>query len=305
MLHVFAGGHRMGSTFQSLIGVFALKQLGITYRFPDSKALEVLHIRKIRESFKAADADPQIFYYAKAHAAFPLQVDAILTARHSRIFLVWRDQLDALISDFHYAQRRAGHHYASFDDYFLRRGRKILLRNCLQKVVWDGIDDDRVRAWTYLELVGEFERTAGEMLAFGGIAGVDLAALRNNVSIPSLRKTQNDPEGRFFREGGTHNLAQFEPSDRTVAEIEKILDERDPQWLGDAFEREDWLRVSLFGRESQEPGLRKTIHWWLYKTQRFQKLQNNVLPLIYKCSPRRLIGKFVSSPTPRDLQKPQ
>ncbi len=293
MLLLFAGGHRMGSTFQGLIGLHALKQLGIKFRQADNPALNIFHLQKIRESLRAADANPQFYYYAKSHAAFPAQVDAVLTAENSRIYLVWRDQRDALVSDFYFSQRLAGHVYKDFQDYFWRRGRKILLRNRLQQVVWDGIKDDRVRAWDYLDLVNEFDRSAGEMLEFGSLEGVDMDALKKSVSIGELRKTYNDPKGSFFRKGGKQNIEELAPDKRTLNEIEDIVEEADGRKLGKAYEREDWLRIVAFGRESKDAGLRKTFHWWLFRTQRAQWLRASVLPTLYKLSPRRLIGSLL------------
>lgn len=289
MLLIFAGGHRMGSTYQSLIGLNALTQLGIPFRRTDNSALNSFHLQKVREAFKAADAQPDAYFVAKAHPAFPEQAETMLTAKNSRVFLVWREQQDALVSDFHFAQRRAGHVYKNFDDYFSRRGRKILLRNCLQKLVWEGIKDDRVRAWNYLDLVHDFETAAREMLDFAGLKNVDLDALKESVSIEQLRKTHNDPKGTFFRKGGKQDLRELNPSSQTLDSIADIMRERDAGRLGAKFEREDWLRVMVFGRECREAGFRKTFHWWLYKTQRAQFLREEILPHFYKFSPRRLI----------------
>lgn len=293
MLLFFAGGHRMGSTFQGLTVLNALKQRGIKYRQPDNAALNTFHLEKLRACLKAADDNPKWYYYAKSHAAFPAQVDAVLSAERARIYLVWRDQRDALVSDFHFSQRHAGHVYGSFQDYFWRRGRRILLRNRLQEVVWKDIDDDRVRAWEYLDLVNDFERSAGEMVEFAGLEGVDLQALKESVSIGQLRKSFNDPKGAFFRKGGKQDIEELAPDKRTLAEIDDIVGETEWRKLGDAFEREDWMRILVFGRESQEAGLRKTFHWWLFRTRRAHWLRRELLPKLYKFSPRRIIASIL------------
>ncbi|MCH9809067.1 MAG: sulfotransferase domain-containing protein [Alphaproteobacteria bacterium] len=293
MLLFFAGGHRMGSTFQGLIVLHALKQLGIKYRQPDNAAMNVFHLEKMRAFLKAADDNPKWYYYAKSHVAFPTQVETVLAAERVRIFLVWRDQRDALVSDFHFSQRHAGHVYGSFQDYFWRRGRKVLLRNRLQQVVWDGVEDDRVRAWDYLDLVDNFERSAGEMVEFAGMEGVDIEALKKSVSIGQLRKKFNDPKGAFFRKGGKQDIEELGPDKRTLAAIEDITNETDWRRLGRAFEREDWMHIVAFGRESKEAGLRKTFHWWLFRTKRAHWLRREVLPKLYKLSPRRLVASIL------------
>lgn len=279
----------MGSTFQCMIGMNALRQVGIPIHLTDNPALNVFHLEKIRKSFAAADADPQKYYIAKAHPAFPQQVEAVMTAENIRVFLVWRDQEDALVSDFHFSQRRGGHHYKNFDDYFRRRGRKILLRNCLQQKVWSSIKDERVRAWEYLDLVDNFEQAAGELIEFAGLRNVDIAELKKSVSIEELRRTQGDPEGTFFRQGGKQDIGRLTPNQETLATIEEIISEDRIERLGQAFEYEDWRRIVLFGRESREAGVRKTFHWWLYHTQRAQLLRDKVLPRVYKFSPRRIL----------------
>jgi hypothetical protein len=70
------------------------------------------------------------------------------------------------LSRIHFAPRRAGHVYTNFNGDFVRRGCKVLLRNCLQNVVWKHIDDDRVRAWDYLRLVHGLKNAAAEILDF-------------------------------------------------------------------------------------------------------------------------------------------
>lgn len=284
----------MGSTYQYLIGLNALKQLRIPIRHTDNPALNVFHLQKIRDGFAKAEETPETYFMAKTHPAFPEQAEAVLSAEHARVFLVWRDQEDALVSDFHFAQRHAGHIYRDFDDYFARRGRKILLRNCLQKVTWDAIDDLRVRAWDYLDLVHEFDRSAAEMLDFAGLEGVDLTALKDSVSIEQLRKTRNDPTGTFFRKGGKQDLTALNPSPQVLAEIEAITSETDGAKLAAGFEREDWLRVLLFGRECREAGPRKLLHWWLQQPHRAKYLRETLLPKFYRLSPRRFIGAIRS-----------
>lgn len=283
----------MGSTYQSLIVRHAMKQLGIRYRITDNPALNVFHLQHIRARFNACDAHPDIYFYAKTHAAFPAQVEAAMTARQSRIFLVWRHQQDTLVSDFYYAQRKVGHVYANFDDYFWRRGRKILLRNCLQKAVWDSIVDPRVRAWQYLDLTGEFKRSADEMLSFAGLHGVDLDALEKTLSIHELRRKYNDPGGLFFREGGKQDIVALKLSARTRHLIEEIEQERDWRRLGRAYERKDWLRILIFGHESKDAGWRKSMHWLAAKTRWLHRLQG-WLSRAYKFSPRRIIGAIRS-----------
>lgn len=299
MLLIFAGGHRMGSTYQSLIGRHAMAQLGIHCRMPANPELNVFHLQRIRKVFKICDSHPGVYFFAKPHAAFPAQVEAVMTAQQSRIFLVWRDQRDSLVSDFHYAQRKAGHVYADFDDYFWRRGRKILLRNCLQKVVWDGVVDPRVRAWQYLDLTDNFKQSADEMLRFAGLNGVDLDALADSVSIKQLRHKYNDPEGTFFRKGGKQNLESLKPNAATLESIGEIERERDWRRLGRAYEREDWMRVMIFGRESKDAGWRKSMHWWAVKTRRMQRLQSR-LSRLYRFSPRRLAGAIGTFRNPGD-----
>ena len=278
----------MGSTYQYLIGRNALRQLDLRFRQTDNPALSIFHLQKIRKALSVTDESPATYFLAKAHAAFPEQANAVLTAKNSRIFLVWRDQQDSLVSDFHFAQRRAGHVYSDFDDYFARRGRKILTRNCLQQLVWQSIDDDRVQAWDYLDLVHNFETSAQQMMDFAGLQNVDLDALKASVSIKQLRQTHNDPDGKFFREGGKQDLLQLNPSPRILEEIGNTISERDASLLASSFEKQDWLRTVVFGRESRDAGIRKTIHWWLFKTRRAQYLRERVLPHAYKLSPRRL-----------------
>ena len=277
----------MGSTFQSLIVLHALRQCGVSVRALDAAALHVFHLGKIRDSLQQADRDPANTYFAKSHVAHPRQVEAVMSARNSRIFLVWRNQQDSLCSDFHFAQRHAGHIYADFNDYFCRRGRKVLLRNCLQKVAWDCVHDPRVRAWGYLELVRDFEAKAAQMLDFAGLHNVDIKALEKSVSLGALRAAHGDGAGRFFRQGGTHDLDSLGPSAAVLRQIAEVEQESDWRVLARAYERENVFRALVFGCETREAGLRKTFHWWLSRVQAESRL-SRWLRLLYLASPSRL-----------------
>lgn len=91
------------------------------------------HLQNIRQTVSAADEHPDTWFIGKAHAAFVEQVEAVLTAKNSRVFIVWRDQEDALVSDFHFAQRRAGHVYAEFDEYFCAAAERSCFATAFRK----------------------------------------------------------------------------------------------------------------------------------------------------------------------------
>jgi len=278
----------MGSTFQTLLFTHALSQRGMRYEWLDPGCLQALHQGQIRRLFRRCDESPRALFVGKAHAAFPSQVEALMSARACRIFLVWRPHRDCLVSDFHYARRGGGHRYAGFDDYFARRGRRVLLRNRLQEVVWKTIDDPRVRSWEYLDLVQRFAATAGDMLGFGAIEGVDLAALRRSLSMDELRRRYRDPSGKFFRAGGSHELSVLHPGARTLDEIGAIELEQDWRRLGRACEAESRIRTLVFGPESKEAGLRKSFHAWLIRSGHLTCLQHGLVKRVHRLFPRRL-----------------
>ena len=201
MLYVFAGGHRMGSHFQTFVVSHALAQTRRRFQWVDPAAMNTFHLAAIRRALADCDAQADKHFIAKAHAAFPSQIDALLSAQTARVFLIWRPQRDCLVSDYRFAKANAGHSYANFDDYFARRGRRVLLRNRLQEVAWSTRADPRVRSWQYLDLRNDFAHVAGEMLTFAGIDGVDLGKLADGLQIDKLRDKYRDPQGRFFRKG--------------------------------------------------------------------------------------------------------
>lgn len=293
MWFVFAGGHRMGSTYQFLILRKALVQLKVRVKKFPSNSFDVCHLAGMREAVAQCNATPQFNYLTKIHAAYPAHIKVLLEAKESRIFLVWRDQRDSLVSDYYFSQRRAGHSYTSFNDYFQRRGRRVLYRNCLQKTVWDTVEDPRVRAWDYLDLCHDFETSVREMIAFAGYLeqGLDFAKLADDLSISSLRKSRNDSDGSFFRQGGKQNLQALSPSDKTLAEIKEIEQETDWQVLSHNYEIEDWMRVLMFGYEDRKQGKRKDFQRWLHSPERREQV-SNFLSRIYRNSPRRLLGRF-------------
>ena len=288
MLYVFAGGHRMGSHFQTFVVSHALAQTRRRFERVDPAAMNTFHLGAIRRALAACDAQADKYFIAKAHAAFPIQIDALLTAQTARVFSIWRPQRDCLVSDYHFAKANAGHRYANFDDYFVRRGRRVLLRNRLQEVAWSKRGDPRVRSWQYLDLRNDFARIAGEMLTFARIDGVDLGQLADGLQIDKLRDKYRDPQGRFFRKGGSDELADLSPSPATMEEITKIETATDVGALGRDYLACDRWKACLFGSEAEEAGWRKGLQTWLYRSPHLRKLQRQALPRMRRLSFRRL-----------------
>ncbi len=289
MLYVFAGGHRMGSHFQTFVVTHGLSQLGTKFAWVDRAAMNTFHLGAIRRGLARCDALPAKSFVAKTHASFPIQIDTLLSARNVRVFLIWRPLRDCLVSDYHFARSNAGHAYKDFDDYFAKRGRRVMLRNRLHEVTWSTRTDDRVRGWQYLDLRDDFARVAGEMLAFAEIDGVDIDRLAEGLQIDKLRAKYRDPEGKFFRKGGAGELSELEPSEATMAQISEIEAMSDAATLGREYLRCDRWQSLLFGSEVEEAGLRKSFQTWLYRSRRIRRLRRRALS-----SARKSLHRLVS-----------
>jgi regulator of replication initiation timing len=103
-----------------------------------------------------------------------------------------------------------GIQYRTFDDYFYRRGGELfLLQQFLYRSVWRSFENSpNVLVSQFEDLKKKFNHTVTEILNVANINDVNLEKLRENISIPNLRKKYNDQDGAFFRKGdiGEHRV---------------------------------------------------------------------------------------------------
>ena len=290
MLLLLGGAQKMGSNFQTRILQEAFAQTKIRYTWqgeidPAFRFFVQDEMRAYAEQF-GEKADE--WHVIKSHIVFREQIDCVLAAKHAVFFQIWRDPREALVSDLHHAQNFAGYKFKEFKDYYKVRGRKVLLRNRIQYLNWNGIQDDRIVHVGYEDLRTDFEQTARKMLAPLNIPPVDYDALAERTSMKSMR-THWAKYGRenFIREGSIGSHEQVITDDACRADISRLIEETNVDVLVEAWDRETRNRTLFLGKEYSSTDPRRRFYIFLER----QKIGDRLRPYVYK------VREFLSPPT--------
>lgn len=220
MIHFFAGAHKNGSHFQFYVLEEALRQRSIPYRIV---GLDVFHERDLNRSQKllAELRGTDEIILCKGHWYRRRERTLLLGQKNIRIFLIWRNLKDVLISSYHYNVNKFGFHYAGFSEYYFEGGgRELLIAQRLYRIAWSG---KPAHETSYEVLVDDFPREAGRLLTYADVNGVDLDTLQAETGIGRLRETRGDLQGIFFRKGTTGQHRSFNFERDVATDIEKIL----------------------------------------------------------------------------------
>jgi hypothetical protein len=219
MIHFFAGAHKNGSHFQFYVLEESLRQRSIPYRVVGLEALHAHDLERTRQLLKDLRGSDEIILL-KGHWYRRRERDLLLGQKDIKIFLIWRDLKDVLISSYHYRINKFGSDDRGFRAfYFEDGGRDLLISQRLYRIAWSGCE---VHETSYEALVDDFSREAKRLLDYAGIEGVDLAALRVETSIGRLRETREDQSGVFFRDGTTGQHRSFDFAPDVIADMEKV-----------------------------------------------------------------------------------
>lgn len=210
MILFFCGAPKHGSHFQMLTVTSALEQLGIAYERAGEEVFHRHDLEAAAALLRRLEAQPDRLFVCKGHWGAPAERDLLMSFPDVRVFLIWRDPGDVLVSQYYYAMNTEGQSPRDIAEYYYRYGgRYIALRHARYRAVWDRAGDARVHHTDYAGLVTDFDATAGALLEAADVTGVDLTALRDAVSLETLRERHDDPEGRFFRRGAVGEHAEL------------------------------------------------------------------------------------------------
>jgi hypothetical protein len=202
MVFFFCGAPKHGSHFQMFILTESLVQKGMPY---EQVGNEIFHRRKLRRAKRLLDqlmGRNENVYVCKGHFGSRRERDFLLSYDRIKIFLIWRDLRDVLVSQYFYDMNKGGKTFKDFQDFYWKRGRWFLCYHVKFRRNWEGASKDpRVFTSAFPELKRDFSQSAVELLRFSGIEGVDTAALQHQLSMERLRVKHNDPKKVFFRRG--------------------------------------------------------------------------------------------------------
>ncbi|MGI9449588.1 MAG: sulfotransferase domain-containing protein [Geminicoccaceae bacterium] len=219
MIHFFAGAHKNGSHFQFYALEEALKQRALPYR---TLGLEALHAHDLNRSraliSELRGADETILL--KGHWYRRREQTLLLGEETIKVYLIWRDLKDVLISSYHYQINKFGADDRGFRVfYFEDGGRELLIEQSLYRLAWSG---KGAHETSYEALVDDFPSEAKRLLDYAGVDGVDLDALQRETSIGRLRETRDDKKGVFFRKGTTGQFRDFHFEPDIVVDMAKL-----------------------------------------------------------------------------------
>ncbi|MGK7346169.1 MAG: sulfotransferase domain-containing protein [Candidatus Nitrospinota bacterium M3_3B_026] len=205
----------------------SLDQLGEAYEYLGSGPFHEAGFENGIKLLREIDADTGERYICKGHWGEAGERDALLSVENIKIFLIWREIRDALVSQYYFNMRHHKRPYRDFDEFYWRHGRPYLLKNQVEyRRVWGEADDPRIVHTSYTRLKTDFDGEASRLLAAAGIRGVDMEDLKRRLSLDRLRKEINDAEGVMIRKGalGEHReVIRSEEILRDINEVEKTI----------------------------------------------------------------------------------
>jgi hypothetical protein len=226
VIFFFNGAAKHASFFQMFIVKKALDQVGRPYSRLKNTYFHRHHRKSAGRQLKELSAERSGLFLIKGHWGEPHERDLLLSHDEIRIFLIWRDFRDVLVSQFFFEQNKFGRRFADFDDYYWRYlgGRYELLRQLKYKRYWELSSHLRtVYVAHFHELKENFVRAAGAMLRFAGIDGVDLVRLEQDVTVERLREETGDKAGAHFRKGAIGDHKSIITSAHTIDDIDALV----------------------------------------------------------------------------------
>lgn len=225
MIYFFNGAAKHGSFFQYFIVQKALNQIATPYSQVKNTFFHRHYVRSARRQLKELSSSGDGLFLIKGHWGDPRERRLLLSCHDIKIFLIWRDFRDVLVSQFFFELNKFGRQFVDFDDYYWRYlgGRYHLRQQLAYKRGWDSVaSPGNVCAVSFEDLKNDFVPTAGALLRFAGIDGVDLARLEQDVTVEKLRKDSGD-NGAHFRKGAIGDHRSVITSPHTIDDIDALV----------------------------------------------------------------------------------
>jgi len=202
MILFFCGAPKNASHFQQHIITESLEQKGIPYSIEGAEIFHKHNWEAGQKLLEKLDKQNDKVFICKGHWGYPTERDILLSFKSIKIFFIWRNINDVIVSQYFYKKNKFGSLYKDFSEFFWKRdGRSFLFKILRFKNTWKNINDDRTIHIQFTELKTNFQNSAKKMTDFAGISNIDFNDLEKRVAIEALRKKHNDPHGTLYRKG--------------------------------------------------------------------------------------------------------
>lgn len=261
MIFFFTGGPKHGSHFQLYIITEGLNQKGITYGQAGINIVDRNDSPGTKRLLDEINQKREEIFICKGHF---LDKELLLSYADIRIFLIWREIGDVLVSRYHYLIHRYGQTFDDFADFYRKDGRNHTFYQTAYHHLWQPVTDQRVFHVNYSDLRKDFQNAVRPMLDFAGLSDVDVEALEEKVSIERSRKKHNDPKGVLIRKGAVGEYESVIPPE-ILEDIEHIRQMSTLQLKIQAFLNNPKVVISQY---YNYPG-KSMVTWMLKQRRRF------------------------------------
>jgi len=293
MILFFCGAPKHGSNFQLLLVIEILKMLGINYKETDGAILHKRDLKKCSKALDEYDQDPTNIYVVKGHFGSVKLRDFLLKYKTVKIFLIWRDLRDVLVSQYFSDRNLASKDIGSFDKYYWRIGR-FKIKYHLQYIRnWNEVSgSSKVFVSSYERLFHDFSSEVESLMAFLGLQNqhIDIATLKNEVSINRFREKYNDSNGKFFRKGISGDYENIIPN-YILNDIEEVKQNLEKSFI-DKFKYE----IEIFKLYPVKRWIvRGYVFSWIKTALRYLQLISYFISVLVVINLKRdIAGQFLS-----------
>jgi len=186
MILFFCGAPKNASHFQMFIVQEALSQKGTAFSNPGNDIFHNHELEAGKKLLEHLDGLSEEMFLCKGHWGSQVERDILLSYENIRIFLIWRDVRDALVSQYFYDINKFGKSYRDFSRFYWWTGRLFLLQQISYRHVWTVTQDPRIQNSSFVELKQNFVEAASKLLAFANIQRVDLEDLDRRLALDRL-----------------------------------------------------------------------------------------------------------------------
>lgn len=111
-------------------------QKGVNFEQTGNKIFHANDYQRAKKLLNKLDENPNKTFICKGHWGKTFERDLLLSYKNIKIFLIWRNVKDVLVSHYFYKINKYGKKYDSFSEYYWTEGRRFLIDQMKYRNVW-------------------------------------------------------------------------------------------------------------------------------------------------------------------------